>query len=267
MKNKSLLTFSLLLINQNFLFSQDIIGVKDIIGEAFIYGDISPNVAKTQALNEAKIEALKRAGIGENINSYQLLLSSQQKNEYSQFFSSSIESEIQGAVQSYQIKSEKTYCKSENEIVYEIHIDAEVVKYDLKPDITFDANIEGIKGVYNNDESLKFSLKTTQACFLTIFDITDKDAFVLYPNDYEKQFKFDSSVSYNFPISNIEYTLHTDLKERETNQLIFVFTKTQFPFIKMNKDQITTSDIIFNWIYSISPDQRTTEYFTLTIHK
>ena len=61
------------------------------------------NQAKYSAINEAKINALKAAGIGENIKSYQLLFSSQEKNEYAQFFSSDIQSEIQGAVASFDI--------------------------------------------------------------------------------------------------------------------------------------------------------------------
>src|ERR1035438_6449104 len=119
-------------------YSQKSINVKDITGTAFIDGDISPNKAKIDALNDAKINALKKAGIEEHINSYQMLFTSQAKNDYTQFFNSDIQSEIQGAVKTYKIKSERVYINSNNVIVSEVIIDAWVIKYDSKPDIKFD---------------------------------------------------------------------------------------------------------------------------------
>ena len=93
--------------------AQKIVKVPGIKGTAFISGDVSPNQAKLIALNDAKINAIKAAGIGENIKSYQLLFSSQEKNEFSQFFSSDIQSEIQGAVASYEITNQATVKKSD----------------------------------------------------------------------------------------------------------------------------------------------------------
>jgi hypothetical protein len=220
-----------------------------------------------QALNEAKINALNAAGIAEDMSTYQLLFTSQQKNDFTHFFSSSIQSEMRGAVQNYEIISERTYCKTENEIVCEVKINATVVKYDTKPDNTFDANIEGIKAVYSNNENLTFNITTTQNCYLTIFNITDKEAIVMYPNKYEKQQALTAMQRYTFPQANINYTLSTDDQKQETNRLIFVFTKTPISFIKMNPDQTTTLEQIFNWIYTITPDQRKVEYVTLAISK
>ncbi len=259
-----LLLFSFISIE---IFSQKISEVKNIVGTAFVSDNITPNQAKAEALNDAKVNALKAVGIGEYITSYQLLFTSQQKNDYNQFFSSDIQSEIQGAVKSYEIKNERIYCKNDFEIICEVTIDASVIKYETKPDINFDAHIEGLKGFYNNDEKLSFTVKTTNACYLTIFNITDKEAFMLYPNFYEEQLIFMPFNEYKFPIAKIDYTLHTEYKHQETNRLVFVFTKTQIPFIKMDKNQITTSENIFSWIYSITPDQRKVKYYTFLIQK
>jgi len=267
MKNSFHLLVIAFLFSSNFIVAQKTIKVKDIVGTAFISGDVSPNQAKVQALDDAKINALKKAGIEEHINTYQLLFTSQAKNDYSQFFSSDIQSEMQGAIKTFKIKRDSIYCKGENEIICEIIIDATVIKYETKSDNTFDANIEGIKGVYNNDDKLSFSIKTTEKAYLTIFNITDNEALLLYPNTYEKQQILDSSVLYKFPDPKISYQLHTDMKQQETNRLIFVFTKTPVPFIKIDKDQLTTQENIFTWIYSIMPDQRKVEYYTLTIQK
>lgn len=265
-KNNLFFCFILLFL-ANVISAQEIIEVRDIKGSALIAGDVSPKEAKLEALNNAKIKALEKAGIEEHIKSNELLFSSQQKNDYSQFFSSDIQSEIQGAVQSFKIKSEKINKKSESELICEVTIDATVVKYKTKPDVSFDAIIDGIKAAYNNNEDLIFALKTTQHCYLTIFNITDNEALLLFPNEYEKQMVLDKSKLYKFPFAKIDYTLVTNLKESETNRLIFVFTKTEIPFIKMDKDQNTTTEDIFSWIYSIMPDQRKVEYKTFLILK
>ncbi len=249
------------------LFSQKTIQVKNIKGSAIISGDVSPNLAKTQALNDAKINALKAAGIEEKINSYQLLFTSSVKNDYSQFFSSDIQSEMQGAVKSYSVLNEKINCKNENEITCDVLIDAVVIKYETKPDITFESNVEGIKGVYNNGENLAFTIKATKNCFLTIFNITDMQANLLFPNAYEKINGLKENETIKFPIGDITYGLGNDTKKQETNRLIFVFTKTLIPFIKMDKEQVSSYENIFGWIYSIPPDQRKIEYFNLTILK
>jgi hypothetical protein len=260
-----LLSLVLFLFSFN-LSAQKLVKVSGIKGFSYISGDVSVNQAKYSAINEAKINALKAAGIGENIKSYQLLFSSQEKNEYAQFFSSDIQSEIQGAVASYDIINQTTIQKNQNELYYEVTIDATVIKYDTKPDITFDANIEGIKGVYNNLDKLTFSVKTTQNCYLTIFNINDNEATLMYPNSLEKQKVLISNEINKFP-PQADYELETNLKDKEFNRLIFVFTKTAVPFIKINKEQVTTNEAIFNWIYSIMPDQRKVEYRSLIIQK
>jgi len=267
-QKSSNLLFALVLFLLTFnLSAQKLVKVSGIKGISYISGDVSVNQAKYSALNEAKINALKAASVGENVKSYQLLFSSQEKNEYSQFFSSDIQSEIQGAVASYDITNQATVKKSEIEMYIEITIDASVIKYETKPDNTFDAYIEGLKAVYNNHDKLTFTVKTTQACYLTIFNITDLNATLMYPNSYEQQNSFNSIKVYNFPLGQVDYALETDLKDKESNRLIFVFTKTAVPFIKMDKDQVTTNDNIFNWIYSIMPDQRKVEYRSLVIQK
>ena len=116
-QKSSNLLFALVLFLLTFnLSAQKLVKVSGIKGVSYISGDVSVNQAKYSAINEAKINALKAAGIGENIKSYQLLFSSQEKNEYAQFFSSDIQSEIQGAVASYDIINQTTIQKNQNEL-------------------------------------------------------------------------------------------------------------------------------------------------------
>jgi hypothetical protein len=266
-KSNSLFLFSFLFFISLNLLAQKTVHLKGIKGQAFISGDISPNQARQSAINNAKINALKAAGIGENISSYQLLFNSQEKNEYSQFFTSDIQSEIQGAVESFDIINQTTIRKSDIELYLEVTIDASVIKYDTKSDTNFDVFVNGIKGVYNNNDKLTFGVKTSKPCYLTIFNISDTEATLMFPNNFEKNNLFNPLNTYQFPIAQVDYILETEKKDKEVNRLIFVFTKTLVPFIKMNDDQLTTSDAIFSWIYNIMPDQRKVEYRSLLIQK
>lgn len=264
--NKILFFYGFIFIGFSF-YSQKSINVKNIKGSCFIEGDISPNIAKNKALNEAKINALKDAGINESISSYQILFTNQDKNDYTQFFSSDIQSELQGAVKSIKIINEKIYCTNDNKIVCDVVIDAEVIKYNTKADNTFKANINGVKSVYNNNDNLTFNIIATQKCYLTIFNITDNEASLLFPNSFEKNTELKKNETKEFPTEKIDYSLGSNQNKQETNRLIFVFTKKEIPFIKMDNNQITIKEEIFNWLYSISPDERYVEYYTISILK
>lgn len=242
----------------NFYYSQ-IIDVKDIVGEALISGNMSPNDAKIEAINNAKIKALQKAGIEENINSYQTLYSNQKNNDFSQFFTSDIQSEMRGAVKKIEIVKEQIIKKSPNELISEVTINAEVIKYNTLPDYTYKSNLEGIKSAYNKNDNLKFEITVTHDSYLQIFNITDTESNLFYPNLYEKSKLIKANTIFKFPNSNIDYLLNTD-KKTEINRLIFVFTKSNIPYISVDKNQITTQENIFSWIYSIPPEVRTIEY-------
>ncbi len=117
----------------NFSYSQEI-ELKNVFGTAIIYGNTSPNDAKIEAINNAKFNALKKAGIEESIKSYQALYTSQINNDFNQFFTSDIQSEMKGVVKSFEVVSEKIKATKENELLFEIEINCTVTRYLTSPD-------------------------------------------------------------------------------------------------------------------------------------
>lgn len=268
--NKYLILFTLMCICcLNYYGSaQRSISVENVKGIAFIEGNISPEKARQNALKQAKINALKRADITENINSYQLLYTSQVNDDYTQFFSDNVISNIQGGITGYSIVRTRKYFNKDDILVYEVVIDAEVVRYKTYEDPSFDVRVEGINGSYNQNDKLKFTVETTQSCFLTIFNITDTKALLLYPNSYENTRKISETTS--FPLAEVDYILEIEKNkgETETNRLIFVFTKELFEFIHKNKYNIITGkEKIFSWIFKIPPHLRKVVYETFIIAK
>lgn len=257
--------FAAIWIAANICFcrAQEIIQVKDARGMAYISGDVSENQAKERAINEAKIDALKKAHIAEHINASELLLSSQVNNDFAQFFNSDIQSEIQGAVTTYTIvKEDKIVNPNINQIEYSVLINAEVIKYKTQSDFKFKAEVDSVLPVYKNSDKLIFSLKASQDCFLTIFNITDHDASVMFPNVIEREQQILKEQQYRFPLkwTLLDYVLETNKKD-EMNRLIFVFSKIRIPFFAARGDeQLTDNERIMTWIYSMPPDQRCTVY-------
>jgi hypothetical protein len=247
--------------------AQDVVKVSGCIGEATISGSVSEVEARSMALQEAKLSALRKAGVSENISSYATMFKGESGKELSEFFSSEFQSEIRGAVSKYEAREEKFIDPVSKLFTLRITIDAEVVKYKSVTDPEFQVAVDGVKGVYTSGELLTFNVKVTRDCYLNIFSVTDADASLFMPNAYEKLPKLTEGISYTFPKS-VEYYMDRTTKgdKPETTRLIFVFTKKQMEFIDLQgEEQITSVEKILSWIYSISPDQRKVMYVTTMI--
>lgn len=247
--------------------AQDVVKVTGCAGEAVIAGSVSEVDARNMALQEAKLNALRKAGVSENISSYATMYKGESGKELSEFFSTEFQSEIRGAVSKYEAHEEKFIDPVSKLFTLRITIDAEVVKFKTTTDPEFQVAVDGVKGVYTTGELLTFNVKVTRDCFLNVFSVTDADASLFLPNTYEKLPKLISGMSYSFP-KNVEYVMERTTKgdKPETTRLIFVFTKKQMEFIdQQGADQVTSVEKILSWIYSISPDQRKMVYVTTMI--
>ena len=244
-------------------FGQKIIDLNNVKGMYTGSNAETPITVKEKALNNAKINALNKAGIAEDISSYNLLYTQTNNGDYRQIFDSQFQSEIKGAVKSYEIINENRGINEFGNLFIEITINAKVIRYNKNSDPSFTSKIDGILPVYNNKSTLEFSLISSQNFYLTIFYINDDESGLLYPNSQEESKLFNAEKIYNFPY-NSYYDLETKKKE-EINRLIFVFTKEDYKFITQDFDGYASRNEIFEWIYSISPDRRTMNYHSLRI--
>ena len=246
-------------------FGQRTVNVNNVRGMYIGSDNETPNIVKEKALNNAKINALSKAGIPEDISSYNLLYQLDKNGDFQQIFDTQFQSEIKGAVKSYEIINENRDVNEFGNFEIEITINAKVIKYNKNSDPSFTSKINGIKPVYNHGADLEFDLISSQDFYLTIFYFNDNEAGLLFPNPREESKVFNAEKIHNFPY-NARYELITEKKE-ETNRLIFVFTKEDYKFITKNPERLSSRDEIFEWIYSISPDRRTTNGFSFTILK
>lgn len=268
---KKLIVLSTLLLITSVLLSQEkkqIIGAK---GRYIIMGDVSEEIAKQKALADAKVDALKKAGVAEHISSYDMLFKSEVGDKFEEVFMSDKQSEIRGAVQDYTMRVEKGLDEQKN-FYLEVTIDATVILYNTSADPAFSVEIDGIKQGYKNGEMLIYTVTPSQNCYLNIFNLYEKNATLIFPNKVEKQQLFEAGKTYRFPIARElpdGYELEKTTKEPEKNKLVFVFTKSLIPYIKfkiVNDDQYTSFEDISSWMFSISPDKRTSYYESFVIY-
>jgi len=274
MKNTLIILFlSIVCITNS--YSQKTVKVHRVKGECII-SNITPEQAKEQAIQEAKREALRRAGVSENVGTSSLLKTSENKEGIKQLFNEISTVEINGEVLSYTVTNENKRINEFNNIVVEVTLDAEVIKYDKKRDLSFDIKVDGIDEQYKNEQVLAFEFTPSEDGYLKIFNMNDTENMLIYPysditnkslNDVpERLFKKNEKVSFpintNFgnPVTKeTGYILSTE-KRNEFNHLVFVYTKQNIPFY----EKINYRNII-SWIYSISPDQRVVKYFGFVI--
>ncbi|HNQ67247.1 MAG TPA: hypothetical protein PKN32_02630 [Bacteroidales bacterium] len=257
--NKLSVIIVFLIVNALAVFSQqnEEIFISSVQGVGY---DESVSIAKEKAINDAKIKALAKAGIEENINAFTDLYKSEISDNYSELFTSQVFTNIRGSVKNIEIlNEEKSF--SGNQIKYSVEIKCTVIKYNSLADVFYKAEIKGIKPFYYEEDYLSWTLSVSKNSWLYVFCIPQNqdDAYFIFPNDYEQQFLIKADSIYNFPI---EVTLpqFLDGDKQQTDRLIFVLTKEKYPY----KGKITYKNII-DWIFEISPDQRIVESFSVSI--
>jgi hypothetical protein len=236
------------------------IEIKEIKGVAF-GGDMeSVDQVLQRAINEAKIEALKQAGVAESVTSFSDYFQSEENLKYEELFISDILSDIRGSVKNIEIVDTKKNFDQSDRLKIEVVINCTVIKYLTEKDLSFDAWVDGVGMFYQNETNLMFKVKPSKDAYLKCFLFGESsEAFQVFPGDYEPSFLLKANTQYNFPTETMEYELYTQEKS-EVHRLIMVFMKEDIPY---------TNDIeykkIIDWIFSIPPDMRVIKSFGFSV--
>jgi hypothetical protein len=255
------ITFMFINFNLNAQNKLKEIFLENIQGNAVGNDNESIEQVTQRAVNEAKIEALKQAGIEENIASFSDFFQSENNDNYEEFFTSDILSDIRGTVKTVEIKETNKTFNEFGKLNIEVTLNCTVVKYISNKDLSFDVWVEGVGMFYQNETKLIFKVKPSKDAYANMFIFNETEAYQLFPSNYETSFLLKKDVEYNFPTDAINYTLYTD-KKSEAHRMILIFTKEEIPY---------TGDIeykqIIDWIFSIPPDMRTIKSFTFNVIK
>ncbi|MDR1919945.1 MAG: DUF4384 domain-containing protein [Tannerellaceae bacterium] len=244
------------------LHAQTPIAVKEAKGECFIV-NISPEKAKETALFYAKLDALKKAGIPEDITGM-FNYNGEQFLEISNI-------EIGGNVTDFEIVSSDINVLQAGPskiMVAEVLINASVLKYEKARDLSFQFKVQGIRDSYRENDNLSFSVTPYQNGYLRIF-LFEEDGLgeQIYPDNLlEPDLLFSREGTINFPLNDAyRYQLvKTDRsKSKETNRMLFVYLKDNIRFIEKE----VTLQVVLNWVAKISPERRTEMFYQFTINR
>lgn len=197
------------------------------MGKVQISDDMSPAVARERALQEARLDALRKAGVAEYISETSALFQESNQEKMDQLFSSIINVETRGEVAEYTVVKEEK--KTEyGQWFQEVVIEAVVYVHAEKPDPGFRADVKGVREIYYLNDNLTFDAYPYQDAYLRVFILTSTHADQLFPNEWEKQYRVTAGKSHSFPSGGrVDYKMETE-KQKEVNYIFFLFTKRDF---------------------------------------
>ena len=213
--------------------------------------------ARQNALDNAKEEALRNAGIPEEF----IIVNTGLVSEKFFHFVSHSNSEMKGEIVSYDIL-QQTVQNDGNRYFYMVEIRARVRTSKVRRDLEFVASVEGIKNrPYQDGEPFAFDIRPNKNCYVHVFwfDEEGKGAKV-YPNPAEPAELLERQKTYSFPRTQHYRVRKENMELTESISLVFVFTKKNIPFTGT-----CTFENIQQWIVCIPSSERYLNYNAIII--
>ncbi|MDC0204470.1 hypothetical protein OAJ65_01595 [Flavobacteriales bacterium] len=231
--------------------------------------------ALEKALGDAKEEALRMAGVRENIHSFTSLSVLEDNESFEEIFNSEIFSNITGTITrwDYLEGPTKGYDAKLNSPTISFTIEARVKKYKTYKDPSFKAKVQGIKSAYKNGEDIDFNVRFYQDSYINIFYISSEESLILYPTDEDERFANKSYNRNDIKRFNDWYATANTKLSVEYGKFLIVITKEYYPYInnsKKNEDSYSTQTevgSIMQWLFSIEPKNRDEYYYEFIVSK
>lgn len=219
--------------------SQELIHLEGIEGQWIISNDITPTEARAKALDEAKANALRAAGVPEVIAQSDINYVTEEQGQIQNVFNSMSSIGISGELRSIKLVDEIKTQDSLGNFVISVFINASVVVHENQEDYEFNIKVDGLKDSYLSNEELKFTVTATQDGYLNVFVIDEQEAAIIYPNKFEKKLRLEAGKETPFPRSSaIKYNVTTDDKI-DVNWIVLIYTKENTNFReKLNLDEL-----------------------------
>ena len=223
-------------------------------------------LAKQRALYEAKKDALKTAGIPENIISFAGIMISNEETLMD--YTSINEVDILSLNGDIIVESENYYDQNflPNTDLVSVSVRITAKVFIEEEDETFKVSVEGLKDLYHENDKITFSVNSSQECYLRIFwfDLSSGvfSGELIFPHlNYFNDVVFGAGRSHSFPPTEKQILKRGELDftaEKNTNKtvesslMLVVALKKSVPFsgeVSWNK--------VMQWLHKIKPNQRT----------
>lgn len=220
--------------------------------------------AEQKALQEAKQEALRKAGVPENVWSVFGTVTESDGQAFKQAYSEMSVLAVGGLVNILETPSySREYSEREKREYVVCKIHAEVKKGD-QVDKSYQIKVDGIASVYKVDEAFSMNIQVSSDSFVRVFWFNEADGSQLLPNAYEQNNFVPKGTTRVFPNSEL-YDLgiakNDPTKETELVNVMVVATKTDYPFF----EDTVSFESLLKWIYDIPASDRCASFETFYI--
>ena len=206
--------------------------------------------AVQKALFDAKLEALRKAGIEEHIIGLDvIILSEDDRNKYSDKSKNIVHKVLNGRITKwkYVVQPQKGFSSELNCYFIFFEIQAKIKLYKTEADQSFELYTQGIKPIYEHEEYLNIKIKSSKDAYLRVFFQGKDSAFQIYPLNDNGKIKKSAFL-------NIDYVqcLHNG---DDIGTLLIVATKREYPLLLQSSGRID-NNYLLRWISNIELAQK-----------
>lgn len=255
-----LIIYSLLIIATPAL-AQKTKEVRNVEGRCEISRHITLEQAEKRALQEAKQEALRKAGVAEEVWSVFGTITQEDGQAFKEIYSEMSVLAVGGLVNVTDKPVYSVLTDPNDNKQYAVAVINAKVKVEDKSDKSYKIDINGIASVYKDGELLNFTT-TIYGCdsYLKIFWFDADGGSLFFPSSgYDEISLFTKGKSYQFPTNSlIEYVVSKIDKKRDSERIniMAIATKKDYPFLS----KTVTFETLLKWIYDIPASERATYY-------
>ncbi|HEX6893593.1 MAG TPA: hypothetical protein VF141_22935, partial [Chryseolinea sp.] len=133
-------------------FAQETKTVAGIKGEWIISNDITAIQARANAIEQAKAEALRSAGVTEYVAESSVLYKTEKDRKLEDIHKSVTSVDVLGEIAGYQVTREEKKLNEFGNLLYEVWINATVILHRTSKDPGFSVGVKGIQDSYRSPE-------------------------------------------------------------------------------------------------------------------
>ena len=224
----------------------------------------TPAYGQAQALLEAKKQALREAGVLEDIASTTIMVMGSAENDFREISSELGRIELEGRVRVKEQTDATPVFTDDHLVKYSTTIRAEVVVEETEEDLTFQLKTEGLRSTYLNGKKMTFIVTPTADCYLRIFFFGKTPAAnaMIFPMDgIFKDVRLKAGTPVTFPPEErrflssqpFEYTMELDDERNPLEQdvILIVALKKPYPFV----EEVTYENVI-TWLSRIKRNEK-----------
>ena len=219
---------------------------------------------QARALQEAKKQALREAGVAENISSTAIVVMGGTGNDFREISSELSRIELEGRVRVKEQSDASPVFTKDGLVKYATTIRAEVVLEETEEDLNFRFKTDGLQNTYLSGETMTFTVTPTADCYLRVFLLgkhPNSNAQIYPLEGVFKDVRMKAGETVSFPPTDrkflydkpFEYTVEMEKENDNLEQdvLLIVALKKSYPFT-----ETVSYESVIRWLSKIKRNEK-----------